>query len=78
VRSPGRLPGGQEFVDDRVQLLLRRFPRLEQIPVDVDHTLIAWIAASVSAYAVNSARRASGKRSIACSRNSMPFMCGIR
>ncbi len=41
-------------------------------------TLIAWIAASVSAYAVNSARRASGKRSIACSRNSMPFMCGIR
>lgn len=37
MRSPRRLPGGQEFVDDRVQLLLRRFPRLEQIPVDVDH-----------------------------------------
>jgi hypothetical protein len=36
------------------------------------------MAASVSAYAVSSARRAFGNRSIACSRKSMPLICGIR
>ena len=32
----------------------------------------------LTAYAVSSARRAWGNRSMACSRNSMPFICGIR
>jgi hypothetical protein len=39
---------------------------------------MAWIAASVSAYAVSRIRRASGNRSIACSRNSIPLIPGIR
>jgi hypothetical protein len=41
-------------------------------------TLMAWIAASVSAYAVSRTRRANGKMSMASSRNSMPFISGIR
>ncbi len=40
--------------------------------------LMASIAAVVSAYAVSSTRRAVGYRSMACSRNSMPFIVGIR
>lgn len=40
--------------------------------------LIALMAASVSAYAVSSTLRASGKTSMAASRNSMPFIWGIR
>ena len=39
---------------------------------------MASMAAWVSAYAVSSTRRASGKKSIAFSRNSMPLICGIR
>lgn len=40
--------------------------------------LMASMAALVSAYAVSSTRRASGKRSIAASRNSTPFIFGMR
>lgn len=39
---------------------------------------MASIAASVSAYAVSSTRRAAGKMSIAASRNSTPVISGIR
>jgi hypothetical protein len=52
-------PGLQQVVQDRVELLLRWVPRLEEVVVEVDD-VDRVDRAFVSAYAVSSTRRAPG------------------
>jgi hypothetical protein len=76
-RPAARPPLGEQLVQRRVEPLLRRVPRLEQVAVEVD--VVDGPDGRVGVgVRVSSTRLAPGARSIACSRKSIPVIPGIR